>query len=308
MTTSEEALRKGDHNVISLAIVNLVGKSTFPKLIAPFYAEFFGTMMLCLVVGLSNLSALAPFAIGSILMCMVFTYGHLSGGHFNPAVSLAVMMRGKISPLYFVLYTVSQVIGGLAGVGIAHYALASEDFLLKNTIKTPLPTIAVDEGPAFLLEFIFTLALCTTVLNTATTVSVGDNSFYGLAIGFVVLAGAVSVGGLTGGVFNPAVGTALFIVRGDTAEGLWRYWVAPMLGGLVAGIMFHIVNSDENDITFGKSSEINIESAAVGAHVGKYKMSISEGMGSKDFSGRSSTMMARYNVKDAIAEEPENKA
>lgn len=301
MTTSDEALRKGDHNVISLAIVRLVsGMGGYPKKIAPFYAEFFGTMMLCFVVGLSaGRTDLAPLAIGSILMCMVFTYGHLSGGHFNPAVSLAIMMRGKISPIRFVIYTVSQVVGGIVGVGMAYYCI--NDIPGKTTV-IPAPLLADMGGPAFLNEFIFTLALCTTVLNVATTVSVGENSFYGLAIGFVVTAGAVAGGDISGGAYNPAVGTALLLIHAET-EGLWRYWVAPLLGGFVAGVMFHFVNSDENDITFGLSSEINIESAAVGAHVGKYKMSISSGTGSKDFSGRASSIMPKLNMNELIIEE-----
>eukprot|EP00592_Proboscia_alata_P006752 CAMPEP_0194356368 /NCGR_PEP_ID=MMETSP0174-20130528/4036_1 /TAXON_ID=216777 /ORGANISM="Proboscia alata, Strain PI-D3" /LENGTH=305 /DNA_ID=CAMNT_0039125931 /DNA_START=84 /DNA_END=1001 /DNA_ORIENTATION=- len=280
--TPDEAIEKGDENFISLMIVKLVSKSTLPKTLAPFYAEFYGAMMLVLVITLTaGRSELAPLAIGSILMVMVFTYGHLSGGHFNPAVSFAVMMRGKLTPLRWVFYAIAQVIGGLCGAALG-------DHILPDGVDGPIPSYPDNElGSAFAAEFFFSFALCTTVLNTATTVSVGQNSFYGLAIGFTVLAGAITVGDISGAVFNPAVGTGLLVIAGEWSD-IWFYWLAPMFGGFVAGVMFHLVNSDEDDIVFGKATEIKVAGAAVGAHVGKYRQSISSDMSTKDFTGRTS--------------------
>jgi len=278
----DEAIRKGDHNAISIFIVKLVSKTTVPKIIAPFYAEFYGTMMLTLVIAVSAGlgKELAPLAIGLMLVCMVFTYGHLSGGHFNPAVSFAVMIRGKITPLRCLLYTIFQVLGGICGVALGRYVLPEGQ-------NTPVPKYQENElNAAITAEFFFSMALSTVVLNTATTVSVGPNSFYGLAIGFVVVSGAICVGDISGAVFNPAVGTGLLIVAGEVRD-LWLYWVAPLCGGFVSGVMFHIVNSDENDITFGKVTEINVEGAAVGAHVSRKSMRIVDDALAKDVLGRS---------------------
>jgi len=276
----------GNHNVISIFIHNTLGRFKFWKIIAPFFCEFFGTLMLTMVVQLSvgQDSALAPLAIGAILMCMIFAYGHLSGGHYNPAVSLAVMVRGKISIPAFFFYVVSQVIGGITGSAIGEFVLT------KHDVTSAIPGYT-DEGEsaAFLVEFIFTFALATTVLNVATTVSAGENSFYGLAIGFVVFSGAVSVGSISGAVFNPAVGTGLLAIAGE-GRGLWLYWVAPMLGGFSAGLMFHIINSDENDLALGKETEININAGAVGAHVKRSSMKVSIESRAKDFSGRQSML------------------
>jgi len=283
--TPDEAIKKGDHNVISLMIVKLASKTALPKVLAPYYAEFYGTMMLTLVITLSGGvgSVLAPFAIGSILMSMVFTYGHLSGGHYNPAVSFAVMIRGKLTPKRWVFYAMSQVIGGICGAALGNY-------ILPEGFDTPVPGYVDNQlGPAFAAEFFFSLALCTTVLNTATTISAGQNSFYGLAIGFTVLSAAVAVGPICGAVFNPAVGTGLLAIAGKGSD-IWFYWAAPMCGGAVAGVMFHLINSDENDIVFGETTEINVEGAAVGGHVGKYRQSITTGDVTVDFNGRSSVI------------------
>jgi len=294
--TPDEAIEKGDHNIISLMIAKLVSKTTLPKILAPFYAEFYGTMMLTLVIALTvgQNAPLAPIAIGSILMGSVFTYGHLSGGHFNPAVSFAVMIRGKLTPLRWVFYAISQVTGGICGAALGQY-------ILPEGVDTPVPGYNNELPSAFAAEFFFSLALATTVLNTATTVSVGQNSFYGLAIGLTVLAGAISAAGISGAVFNPAVGTGLLAIAGEGSD-IWFYWLAPMCGGFVAGVMFHLINSDENDIAFGKAEEINVEGAAVGGHVGKFRQSISTDMSTKDFTGRSS-MVPGMSFKNIVEED-----
>ena len=90
-------------------------------------------------------------------------------------------------------------------------------------------------------------------------------------------------------VFNPAVGTGLLAVAGE-GRGLWLYWLAPMTGGFLAGVMFHIVNTGEYDVALGKTTEMDVNSSAVGAHVGSYSMNISSQVISKDFNGRQSMM------------------
>lgn len=239
--TAQEALKKGNHNTISLLLVQLVPTSLC-QAIAPFLAEFFGTMMLTLVIALSvaHSEVLAPLAIGAILMCVIFTYGHLSGAHYNPAVSFAVWARGRITTLACVGYIIFQCLGAVVAGYIAQYIF--ED----SGDEVPLPAPSVNYNQAFVLECVFTYCLCTTVLNTATTDSIGPNSFYGLAIGFVVMSGAVASGGYSGAVFNPAVACGLFSANG-VVDGLGLYWLAPMTGGLASGILFHVMNSEENE-------------------------------------------------------------
>lgn len=246
MAPREEEDNNGqeDHNAVSLFLIGLVQKTkadAIGKVIAPFFAEFFGTMMLTFVISLVAGSKLAPLAIGGILLSMIFTYGHLSGAHYNPAVSIAVYVRGKIITSTLLGYIVSQVIGGICGAMTAKYVFAENDYPM------PLPHPSVNTGRAFLLEFLFTYTLCTTVLNTATTDSVGPNSFYGIAISFVVMSGAIASGGYSGAVFNPAVACGLFTANETTSKGLLGlYWLAPSLAGFQSGLMFHILNSDEN--------------------------------------------------------------
>jgi len=262
-----DAVNSGDHNFISLFFVKNIQTCQLDKALrvgAPFFAEFFGTLMLTTVISLTAVgNPLAPLAIGGILMSMVFTYGHLSGGMYNPAVSMAVMIRGKINVQTFLGYVLAQVIGAICGALVGQHTFDHPEFGDFNNL--PMPTPAVGPMKGFLLEFLFTYTLCCAVLNTATSDSIGPNSFYGLTIGTVVGSGAIATGGYAGAVFNPAVACGLYTAKAVAATTatqrdavataadahLWLYWVAPMMAGFVAGMMFHILNSDENsNITF----------------------------------------------------------
>lgn len=204
--------------------------------------EFIGTFFLVLTVCLSVLikAPLAAVAIGSSLMIMVYMGGHISGAHYNPAVSLAVLLRGKLSLLDFVAYVVSQLLGAIAAALIAYLILA-------NTTKSTFalaPGANVGAMGAVLVEALYTFALALVVLNTATSKKTEGNSYYGLAIGFTVVAGAIAAGDLSGGAFNPAVGTGPNLVNAIVASGtlsnLWIYWVGPLVGGAVAAAVFKV--------------------------------------------------------------------
>jgi aquaporin Z len=206
--------------------------------------EFIGTFFLVLTVCLSVLTnqLLAGIAIGASLMVMVYMGGHVSGGHYNPAVSLAVLLRGKLAPAEFVPYVVSQVLGGVAAAYVANLILRNFG---KNSFAVA-PGDNVEVWAAVLVEVLYTFALCLVVLNTATSRKTEGNSFYGLAIGFTVAAGAIAAGGLSGGAFNPAVGTgptvAHALLTGDNSawSNLWIYWVGPLLGGILAAGVFRL--------------------------------------------------------------------
>lgn len=210
---------------------------------AKLVTEFIGTFFLVLTVGLTVVAGtpLAPIAIGSSLMVMVYMGGHVSGAHYNPAASLAILLRGKMDAKDLVPYWIAQV----AGAVVASLVVSS------TTGSTFAPAPGADAGTmaALLLEFLFTFALCLVILNAATARATEGNSFYGLAIGFTVLVGAFAAGGISGGAFNPAVGLGPILVDalvgGGSMGALWIYLVGPLAGGAVAAAVFKIQNPDD---------------------------------------------------------------
>jgi len=209
--------------------------------------EFLGTYFLVLTIGFvqvgpdPNLQIIGPLAIGSVLMACVFMGGHISGAHYNPAVTLGVFMtgRGKITLNQSLGYVFSQLLGSLLA-SLTYWHITERTFHLR-------PGDNITVGEAVSVEMLFTFLLVSVVLNTATTRSQADNSFYGLAIGFTVLAGASTVGSISGGAFNPAVGFGPIIVdvlqsHSDEAQYMWIYWVGPLLGSMAGAIGFRITN------------------------------------------------------------------
>jgi aquaporin Z len=203
-----------------------------------YLCELIGTFFLVLTIGCSVMGtagALAPLAIGSALMVMIFAGGHLSGGHFNPAVTLGVWIRGRCDTKDVVPYMVFQCIGA----GLAAMAAL---YLRKGPAAAPGP---IDAGHALLAEFLFTFALVYVVLNVATAKGTANNSFYGLAIGFTVLTGAFAVGDISGGAFNPAVALGISIMGLSAWANLWIFLVANFLGGAAAAVTFKMLNPSD---------------------------------------------------------------
>jgi len=203
--------------------------------------EFIGTFFLVLTIGLNVIGAspqtvvFAPIAIGTVLAVMIFAGGHVSGGHFNPAVTLAAYLRGRCPARDVPGYWIAQVAGGLVA-GFAACWLKGCPVLTPGEIQT---------GPALVAEFLFTFALAYTVLNVATAKGTAGNSFYGWAIGSTVLVGAYSVGSISGGAFNPAVAVALCSMKLAAWSNLWIYLVANLTGGAVAAIVFKVTHRDD---------------------------------------------------------------
>src|SRR3954462_14468278 len=193
--------------------------------------EAIGTFFLVLTIGCTVVpgaaGVIAPLAIASALMVMIYAGGHISGGHYNPAVTLAVWLRGKCSTAELPAYMVAQVLGGAVAASVALY------FKQGSELKAAPLSI----GPALLAEFLFTFALAYVVLNVATARGTEGNSNYGLAIGFTVMVGAFAVGGISGGVFNPAVAVGITLMRLSSWANLWIFLVANFLGGLAAGLL-----------------------------------------------------------------------
>ncbi|MGA3006689.1 MAG: aquaporin [Opitutaceae bacterium] len=203
-----------------------------------YLVEFIGTFFLVFTVGASVRSGalLAPLAIGSALMVMIFAGGHISGGHFNPAVTLAVWLRGKLGAKDVIPYWLAQFAAGAVAAAIVTFLFhgrPTEGAALRGTF------------PSLIVEFLFTFALAWVVLNAATAKGTAGNSFYGLAIGFTVMTGAVAVGGISGGAFNPAVGLGVVAMGLEKLQQLGVYLVAELAGGAFAALAFRTVNDAE---------------------------------------------------------------
>ena len=206
-----------------------------------YLAEFIGTFFLVLTVGCAVIGhgagPLAPVAIGSALMVMIFAGGHISGGHFNPAVTLGVWLRGKCEAKDVAPYMTFQIMGGVLA------ALAVR-FLKGGGAVAPLHPATL---PALLAEFLFTFALVYVVLNVATAKGTSGNSFYGLAIGFTVLVGAFSVGNISGGAFNPAVAVGMSVMGLSAWPNIWIYLLADFAGGAVAAGAFKALSPADGE-------------------------------------------------------------
>lgn len=200
--------------------------------------EGIGTFFLVLTIGLAT----TPLAIGAVLMVMIYMGGHVSGAHYNPAVSLAIFWRGKMEKKDLVPYLVAQVLGALLA------ALAV--YVMVGTTFAPGPGPEMGPLAILLAEILFTFALTLVILHVATAKSTAGNDYYGLAIGFTVFAGAVAVGPISGAAFNPAVGigpTVIHAIFGGGGFGsLWYYIVGPVVGGLLAVPVFRIQNPEED--------------------------------------------------------------
>ncbi len=202
--------------------------------------ELVGTFFLvftvgCTVVG-NGAGPLAPLAIGSVLMVMVFAGGHISGAHYNPAITLGVWLRGKCETKDVPGYIISQVVGAVLAALAVKYLKAGVEVVPMNLMTLP----------ALLAEFLFTFALVFVVLNTATAKGTAGNSFYGLAIGFTVMSGAFAVGSISGGAFNPAVALGITVMGLSAWPSIWIYWVAEFAAGAVAALAFKVVNPGDN--------------------------------------------------------------
>jgi aquaporin Z len=202
-----------------------------------YLVEFIGTFFLVFTVGSTVIGPgagiMAPVAIGASLMVMVFAGGHVSGGHYNPAVTLAVWIRGKCATTDAIPYWIAQ------------FAAAFVAAWLVGKLKMPgsaMPLAMTSWKPPFVAEFLFTFALCWVVLNVATSKGTSGNSFYGLAIGMTVMVGAYAVGGISGGAFNPAVAAGITRMGLSFAGNFWVLVSGEVAGSIAAAVAYKLVN------------------------------------------------------------------
>ena len=207
---------------------------------AKYLVEFIGTFLFVATIGFTVVSPggagdMAPLAIGSALMVMIFAGGYVSGGHYNPAVTLAVFLRGRCKAADVLPYMIAQVVAAAVAAIIVLF--------MKG--NPPVTAMQPDVVRALVAEFLYTFALCYVVLNVATAKGTSGNPTYGLAIGFTVLAGAYAVGGISGGAFNPAVAVGITVMGLSALANIWIFLVANFAGGAAAAMVFRVINPED---------------------------------------------------------------
>jgi len=214
------------------------------SLIAKLTSEFIGTFYLVLTVGLNVLSkSPAPvFSIAAALMCMIYSLGNCSGGHFNPAVTLAIFASGRqlISPVEAAAYMGAQIAGGI----VAAFTYAA----MEHGKSFPLgPGDGHNWARVVVAEIVFTFVLCFVVLNVATT-KAGLSQYFGLAIASCVTAGGYAIGAVSGGSLNPAVSIGIsssMILNGGLFYKCLIYSALEFVGGGLAAGCFMLVRPSE---------------------------------------------------------------
>jgi aquaporin Z len=201
-----------------------------------YITEFIGTFFLVLVAALTGNAA----AVGAVLMVMVFAGGHISGAHYNPAVTLAVLIRGKVSSQNAIIYIVVQIVAATIAALLSQWYIGDMGVVTLDLDSRVLK--------AFISELLGTFALAYVVLNVATSKGTTGNSFYGLAIGFTVFAMASTFGAVSGGAFNPAVAIGATIIKAFAWKNIWIYLVACFGGGLLAALLFNYVNREDKPV------------------------------------------------------------
>jgi aquaporin Z len=195
--------------------------------------EFIGTFFLVFVIAMTG----DPGAVAAVLAAMIYMGGHVSGAHYNPAVTAGMCAAGHLSTCRAASYIVSQSVGAVCAVLVAA--------VLGGEFMKVVPSEKATLFPAFLAESLFTFALVLTIFHVAVSKHTRPNSYFGLAIALVVFVGAVTVGPVSGAAFNPAVGLApqlVSIAMGgafDVSHAL-LYTVAPIFGALVAAGVYEL--------------------------------------------------------------------
>jgi len=223
-------------------------------------AEFIGTLWLVLGgCGSAVLAAGYPelgigfvgvsFAFGLTVLTMAYAIGHISGCHLNPAVSIGLWIGGRFDKKELVPYIVAQVLGGIAGAGIL-YLIASgkPGFEIGGFAANGYGEHSPDGYAmmsALVIEIVMTFMFLIIILGA--THSKAPKGFAGLAIGLgLTLIHLISIP-VTNTSVNPARSTSQALFAGGWAmEQLWLFWVAPIVGAILAGIVYKFI-SPEND-------------------------------------------------------------
>jgi len=214
------------HTIISAKIFNM----------NKYLTEFLGTFFLVIGVIFGG-----PIGASLVLMVMVYAGGHISGAHYNPAVTFAVWMRGNMPGKDVFIYWISQLIGAIAASTLALYF-----FAVEGRGDCAIPPDGTTEG--IIAELLGTFVLAYVVLNVGTSKETAGNSFFGLAIGASILGMAYTIGKFSGASYNPAIFVALGIQKTFCWDHWWIYLVGNFGGASLAAIVFSFCNPSDEGI------------------------------------------------------------
>ena len=199
------------------------------KITTEFIGTFFLSLTICTAAVYGSAGEYAPFGIAATLMVMIYAGGHISGAHYNPAVTVSIYLRGACEKDEVLPYIASQVIAAVSA------AIVVENLLRPDELSP----VAFELGTeAVVAELLFTFALAYVILNVATTESTSGNGYYGAAIALVVLAGAITVGSISLASFNPAVTSALIVSGKLTLADSWMHFVPQFIGAVLATYVY----------------------------------------------------------------------
>jgi aquaporin Z len=204
-----------------------------------YITEFIGTFFLVMVIGLAvrgGAGNMAPVAIGAVLMTMIYAGAHVSGAHYNPAVSFAILIRKRVAVTEALIFVVFQVAAAIVAGLVVNY-------FLGDAAAAPQPN--ADAVKALLAEVTGTFALVYVILNVATASANTGNNYYGLAIGFTVASMAYALGPFSGGAFNPAVAVGICILQLADWKDIWIYMIGCFGGGIIAGVIFRFLSPND---------------------------------------------------------------
>lgn len=235
-----------------------------------YVSEFIGTYLLVFTVGCNVMSgspAWAATSIACILMVSIYALGAVSGANFNPAVSVALGLSNKMPWNEVCMYCLVQIVAGICGA-LSYGALFWKVFNLA-----PQPGFGWWE--AALVEILYTFMLCFVVLNVATAGKNNGNQFYGLAIGFVIVAGGYAAGGISGGAFNPAVALGIDVSSAGIGFGWgFAYTGYELIGAALASAMFRVVRPDE----FGNGAAYSLGTKLCSEFIGTFFLVLTVGL------------------------------
>ena len=199
------------------------------KLTTEFIGTFFLSLTICTAAVYGSAGDYAPFGIAATLMVMIYAGGHISGAHYNPAVTVSIYLRGACEKDEVLPYIASQVIAAVSA------AIVVESLLFPDALSPEMVDLGTD---AVVAELLFTFALAYVILNVATTESTSGNGYYGAAIALVVLAGAITVGSISLASFNPAVTSALIVSGKLALADSWMHFVPQFVGAIMATYVY----------------------------------------------------------------------
>ena len=207
------------------------------KIITEFIGTFFLCLTICTAAAFGVAGDLAPFAIAGTLMVMIYAGGHISGAHYNPAVTISIWIRGACDKSDLIPYILSQIVAGAVA------ALVTANLIISGPVADEFTMQMFDPHsgqtiPILVSELLFTFALVYVILNVATSESTEGNGYYGAAIASVVLAGALTVGTISLASFNPAVTLSLSIAGKMAYADMWLHLAPQLLGGCAASYAF----------------------------------------------------------------------